>query len=55
MYMVSTLVLCCAFCLIAYLVHQAQGYLRSVRCYDYMSDNLANDFAMPNRRNAFII
>ena len=34
---------------------QVQGYRHTVRGYDYMSDNLADDFAILNRRNTLII
>ena len=51
----SSLVLCCAFCLLAHLVCPSTGYRHPVRCYDYMSDNLADDFVRLNRSNALII
>ena len=51
----SSLVLCCAFCLLAHLVSPSTGYRHPVQCYDYMSDNLADDFVALNRRNALII
>ena len=52
---VSPHVLCCDFCLLAHLVRPGQGYRHTVRCYDYMSDNLADDFVILNRRNALVI
>ena len=44
-----------AFCILAYLVSPGTGYRHTVQGYDYVSDNLADDFVILNRRNALII